>query len=134
MQVHQQIHGYASGHRYLSGSIRLPSKDQDTVDRLSDLSGSLGPGEVPPPYLTAYPLEGASMYALAKTWYDEEAPRIGCVLTHTLLIPLQDWITFPTPFELLKLFEKPQRLTDKNKLEPFSVSSLPRFRPPAAVH
>ena len=43
------------------------------------------------PYLTVYPLPSRQFFALARTWLDDEAPRSGCVLTHTLLIPLEDW-------------------------------------------
>ena len=52
--VHQQLHGYRSGHQLLSASLVLDPRDQDTVNSLSDLAGGLRPGELFDPYLTAY--------------------------------------------------------------------------------
>ena len=84
--IQQTLHGYAEGHRFLDGSIKLADDLARLVLRMSDLSGSkhcAGFEE----YLTGYPLESVNMYALAKTWYAAEMPRPGCVWTHTLLIP-----------------------------------------------
>lgn len=93
-RIDQQLHGYRSGHQLLSGSVRLGREDQDTVDRLSDLSGPLGPGEVFGPYLSTYPLPSGSYYVVARTWQDLEAPRAGCVLTRSLLMPMEAWERF----------------------------------------
>lgn len=86
-----QIHGYRNGHQLLEASARLARRDQDTVDRLSDMAGPLRPGEIFNPYLTAYPLPSRSHFVFARTWQDTEAPRAGCVLTKSLLIPMSLW-------------------------------------------
>jgi hypothetical protein len=93
MKIHvdQQWHGYKNGHQLLGGSAKLVRDDQDLVDRLSDISGALTPGEVFAPYLTAYPLPSRTFYVLARTWQDLDAPRAGCVLTRSLLIPMREW-------------------------------------------
>lgn len=93
----QQLHGYQHGHELLSGTIRLPPRDQDLIDRLSDLAGPLVPGEKFAPYLTCYPLPSGTHYVLAKTWQDREAPRAGCVRTRSLLIPMPDWMSGVDP-------------------------------------
>jgi hypothetical protein len=54
--IHQQKHGYRAGHQLLGSTLRLDRTDQDVIDRLSDLSGQVRPGETIPPYLTVYPL------------------------------------------------------------------------------
>lgn len=90
-QVDQQEHGYLNGHQLLSASIKLSREDQDTIDRLSDMSGPLGPNERFGPYLSAYPLPSRSHYVLARTWQDIAAPRAGCVLTRSLIIPATEW-------------------------------------------
>ncbi len=100
MIIDQQLHGYQHGHELLSGTIRLPARDQDLVDRLSDLAGPLTPGQKFLPYLTCYPLPGGSHYVLAKTWQDREAPRAGCVRTRSLLIPMADWLSGADPATL----------------------------------
>ncbi|TIP45708.1 MAG: hypothetical protein E5X69_14720, partial [Mesorhizobium sp.] len=67
MIVDQQLHGYRNGHELLSGTIRLPARDQDLVDRLSDIAGPIGPGEKFAPYLTCYPLPSGSHYIVARS-------------------------------------------------------------------
>lgn len=89
--IHQQKHGYRHGHRLLESTLRLIRTDQDIVDRLSDLSGQVRPGENIPPYLTVYPLPSRDYMVVGRTWPDLEAPRSGCVLTRSLLIPLDMW-------------------------------------------
>lgn len=86
-----QQHGYRSGHQLLTASIKLPRSDQDVVDRLSDISGPLRPGQIFEPYLTGYCLPSATHYVLAKTWQDRAAPRAGCVITYSLFIPMTEW-------------------------------------------
>ena len=90
-RIDQQLHGYRSGHQLLAASFRLPREDQDTVDRLSDMSGPLRPGEIFIPYLTMYPLPSGSHYVVARTWQDLNAPRAGCVLSRSLLVPSSAW-------------------------------------------
>jgi hypothetical protein len=98
-RVEQQLHGYRSGHQLLASSLRLPREDQDTIDRLSDISGPLRPGETFRPYLTMYPLPSGSHYVVARTWQDLSAPRAGCVLTRSLLLASRLWaqLNYLTP-------------------------------------
>ena len=90
--IQQQCHGYRGGHQLLDGSVKLDRNDQDAIDRLSDISGALRPGEAFEPYLTAYPLPSGSYFVFARTWQDLLAKRAGCVLTRSLLIPTQTWM------------------------------------------
>jgi hypothetical protein len=101
--VEQQEHGYRSGHQLLSASLKLPRDDQDAVDRLSDMAGSLRPGETFSSYLTAYPLPSRSHYVVARTWQDLSAPRAGCVLTRSLLVRMAMWEAIEQPERLLPL-------------------------------
>lgn len=105
MHIHidQQCHGYKNGHQLLAGSIKLIREDQDLVDRLSDISGALAPGETFSPYLTTYPLPSRTFYILAKTWQDLEAPRAGCVLTRSLFVPMPEWGSLTSLVSLLEL-------------------------------
>ncbi|WCK74995.1 hypothetical protein [Agrobacterium tumefaciens] len=89
--IRQQRHGYRNGHQLLESNVRLDRTDQDTIDRLSDLSGQIRPGEVVPPYLTIYPLPSRSFHVVARTWPDLNAPRAGCVMTKSLLVPHEQW-------------------------------------------
>lgn len=91
MQLKEQFHGYKNGHQLLAGDIELSQQDQDTVDRLSDISGQLRPGERIAPYFTTYPLPSLTHYVVALTRQDSEAPRAGCVRTHSLFIPMLQW-------------------------------------------
>lgn len=93
MAILMQVHGYRSGHQLLSSSIDLAKKDQELIDRLSDITGSLRPNENFSPYLTTYPLPSRKYYALAITEQDLSAPRAGCVSTATLLVPMDEWIS-----------------------------------------
>jgi hypothetical protein len=89
--VHQLLHGYLNGHERLAGSLTLPQADAELTVRLSDLSGTLQGDNSFYPYLTIYPLPTGSFYAIAKTWLDLDAPRGGCVLTRTALVPMTAW-------------------------------------------
>lgn len=90
-KFHYQIHGYQSGHQLLSGSVDLMRTDQDTIDRLSDISGQIRPGEKFESYLTCYPLPSEKYFVLARTWQDLTAPRAGCVVTKSILVPVNTW-------------------------------------------
>ena len=116
-KIHQLLHGYRRGHELLVGSIRLPAVDGDLVTRLSDLSGTLSGDAKFSSYLTAYPLPSGTFYALARTWPDKTAPREGCVLTHTLLIPTLSWASSDDPFQFgVLLTLKEPRLFDEYKV------------------
>lgn len=89
--IHHQLHGYRSGHQLLNSSIRLDRRDQDLIDRLSDMAGPLRPGETFDPYLSCYPLPSEDFYVLSRTRQDTDAPRAGCVITQTILVPMDYW-------------------------------------------
>ncbi|NQD72535.1 hypothetical protein HP439_17565, partial [Sphingobacterium shayense] len=88
-----QIHKYKNGHQLLAGTILLERTDQDTIDRLSDISGQLRPGESFAPYFTCYPVPSMQYFVIAKTWQDMTAPRAGCVLTKSVIIAMDLWET-----------------------------------------
>lgn len=89
--IHQLLHGYSKGHRLLASSVELDDQDADLLLSLSDLSGSFGGSNSFIPYETFYPLHSKKFFALAKTFPDNDAPRPGCVLTHTILVPMDIW-------------------------------------------
>lgn len=102
MRVDIQRHGYANGHQLLATSISLDKRDQDTINRLSDVSGPIGPGEDFQPYLTGYPLP-SGRFVLARTWPDKEARRAGCVRTLSLVLDGEAWSQMRCPASLLNL-------------------------------
>jgi hypothetical protein len=130
--VHQALHGYRRGHELLAGSVRLPPATADLITRLSDLSGSITSGLEFTSYVTGYPLSGAGYFALARTWEDKKAARAGCVLTHTLLIPLDIWKISPEPRAFSGLFVSADELRNeerfKNPLQ-LDIKSAPTPRP-----
>ena len=133
-RIDQQLHGYRNGHQLLSASVKLAREDQDTIDRLSDLSGPLRPGETFHPYLTGYPLPTGAFYVLARTWQDLAAPRAGCVLTRSLLVPTSLWESAETPVPLLALLTAVDSAERANPLEvkPSPVA-LPEIEDPRTV-
>jgi hypothetical protein len=104
LEIHQLFHGYRRGHEQLAASVKLSRPDSDLVTRLSDLSGTLVSGFAFESYVTMYPLPSAQSYAVALTRPDPSAPRPGCVLTHTLLVGMDDWAILPSPVEISSLF------------------------------
>lgn len=127
--VHQQTHGYKSGHQLLNASIRLQPTDQEVIDRLSDMAGPLRPNERFEPYLTAYPLPSGCYYVLARTQQDLNAPRAGCVVTRSLLIPSQFWEREADPATLSELLEQ-----QADPSVPLTVSPTYRAEPLPLVH
>ena len=105
--IHQQLHGYRSGHQLLQSSVRLDRKDQDLIDHLSDMAGSLRPGERFDAYMSAYPLPSLKYYVLARTEQDLDASRSGCVTTKTLLVPMHFWENEASLAALTELFKGP---------------------------
>src|SRR5579872_1732094 len=121
--VHQLVHGYKKGHSLLAGSCSLPKPALEIVTEQSDLSGPLPAGVSIPSYLTAYPVPDTEFYAVARTWPDKDAPRSGCVITHTLLIPIDAWERWALPADYLQLHKRP----DKQSLDTFRQElQLPR--------
>ena len=128
IQIEQQCHGYKGGHQLLGTSVKLSREDQDTIDRLSDISGALRPDEKFAPYLTSYPAPSGDYYVVAKTWQDLEARRAGCVLTRSYLIGSIDWATLEDIEGLIRQF----RSVDRQNLEAESFrfqSAIPRSVP-----
>ncbi|MFO0842331.1 MAG: hypothetical protein U0797_08005 [Gemmataceae bacterium] len=105
--IHQLLHGYRKGHQLLEASTRLPPAAADLVAQASDLSGALPTGVTLKPYLTLYPVPDTGYYALARTWPDTKAPRSGCVLTHTLLVPAPLWAAADDPERFTRLHAEP---------------------------
>jgi len=107
--IHQLVHGYEHGHSLLAASTELERSDLDLIGRLSDLSGALGPELEISPYLSLYPLPSRKYFAVAKTWPDEAASRSGCVLTHTILVPLEAWAVDDSPNRFAAALRNPRR-------------------------
>ncbi|MBX9724515.1 MAG: hypothetical protein K2X81_24115, partial [Candidatus Obscuribacterales bacterium] len=104
--IHQLLHGYRHGHELLASSLKLNKQQSDLVRRLSDLSGMLPEKFQVSPYYCGYALPDSEYYVFAKTWLDEDATRAGCVLTHSLLVPVEQWLGF-APEAVTTLFRKP---------------------------
>jgi len=107
IKVDQLLHGYRRGHEQLAGSLNLNARDAELVARLSDLSGTLSDSMAFESYITVYPLTSGTRYAIAQTWPDAKASRSGCVITHTLLIPMDAWRLVPRPMDFSGLFRCP---------------------------
>lgn len=120
-KAHQLLHGYKSGHGQIAGSIKLDDRDSDLVTRLSDLSGSLSSGIKFLPYLTAYRVPSRRYFAIARTWPDPDAPRAGCVLTHTILIPTDEWAKLSNLRGIDRLFKNPRSAPEHEFGEPLSL-------------
>jgi hypothetical protein len=112
--IHQFLHGYSEGHKLLQNSLKLPNDLARLMLRMSDLSGSSVVGGFEQ-YITGYPLDSISAYALAMTWYAPEMPRPGCVWTHTLAIPAPTLSTIPSLVSLTNLFKRPARNLPKDE-------------------
>ncbi|HMT41615.1 MAG TPA: hypothetical protein PKC48_00205 [Sphingorhabdus sp.] len=104
--VHQALHGYSDGHRLISSSLPLDSRESRIMLVMSDLSG---PGVKPERtgYLTGYALEKVGKYVLARTWAAPEMPRPGCVWTHSLIIDNADLATMASAQPLFDGFKRP---------------------------
>lgn len=112
IRIHQLYHRYRRGHEQVASSTILSQDDSDIITRLSDLSGTPLSGFAFDSYLSMYPLPSSRFYALALTRPDFSAPRTGCVLTHTLLLEMDEWSTLPTPKEISSLFFKRAEVPD----------------------
>ncbi len=123
IQLHQLLHGYRSGHQQIASSVKLNERNSDLVTRLSDLSGSLSSGIKFSSYLTVYPLPEKDFFAVARTWPDAEALRSGCVLTHTLLVPIGAWAELKNVRSLDILFRNPRVEPDYDFAKPIALPS-----------
>lgn len=132
----QQIHGYQGGHGLLRGNVKLSREDQDLVDRLSDISGPLRPGEGFEPYLTTYPLPSEQFYVVARTWQDIDAPRAGCVLTSSVFVPMDLWAKSDSILDLIAEIPRPARSelgTPANPTQKLSLGTLQERRLPELI-
>lgn len=106
--IEQTLHGYYMGHGLLASSV--PSMDTNSASlmaTLSDWTGYRGLTDEEDNYLTVYPLPSRKYMAFAKTWYADEMERPGCVWTHTLLVPIDN---FKSSFDIRNLsmfFKRP---------------------------
>jgi hypothetical protein len=122
LQVHQLYHGYRRGHEQLASSTSLARADSEVVTRLSDLSGTLVSGLEFKSYLTMFPLPSSKFYAVAMTRPDVDAPRTGCVLTHTLLVDIDVWASLAAPQQLSVLFFK-NAAVPQGQIQALDISS-----------
>ncbi|WP_066769098.1 GAP1-N1 domain-containing protein [Croceicoccus mobilis] len=106
LELEQTVHGYRRGHELLAGGKGLPKADLTELLRLSDLSGSMIEPKFDD-YLTLYPLPSRSHYCIARTWQDVDAPRRGCVFTHSILVPMDDWADGLSAFAVAALHRRP---------------------------
>ncbi len=131
MNIHQQHHGYLRGHQLLATSVKLDRTDQEVVDRLSDIAGQVQGDTELPSYLTGYPLPSGRYFVFARSWYDTEAHRSGCVLTHSLIITKSDWMTFSRPSSLQHLHTRFPH-ADQSGLLPIDLGHSFHGAPPAS--
>ena len=117
IRVHQALHGYADGHRLLTSSVSLTSRDQKTMLFMSDVSGS-GANIDSDGYLTGYPLPDSGVYAVGRTWAATEMARPGCVWTHTFLLDFADLALLPDMGFLEQAFRRP--LSDESPSKIYS--------------
>ena len=104
--VDQALHGYEGGHRLLSISRKLNSRNQHAVLQLSDRT--VPPNYLPRSgYLTGYPFIDEGVYIFSRTWAAPEMNRPGCVWTHSLLITFTDLAQVNDVGQLTTLFRKP---------------------------
>lgn len=81
-RIDQLVFGYDEGHRLLGGSTDIPARA---------LAHLLGATDSPldsstDRLVTGFPLDEIARYALCFTWSAPEAPRLGAVWSHVLLI------------------------------------------------
>jgi hypothetical protein len=122
IRLHQTIHGYAEGHRLLSGSVELPEHAARLMLIQSDIAGTAS-SRASESYLTGYPVPEIEVYAFARTWFATEMPRPGCVWTHTILIGFADLYSIGNLSDLLPIFRRP------NVRVPYSADESLDFDP-----
>lgn len=106
----QTLHGYERGHRLLARGGDVSDDELAVLDRLSDLSGYLPGGLIFDHYYSGFPC--GRYYAFACTWLDTAAPRLGTVLTHTLLVPLEQMASTSDLFGFAALHRRPVSAED----------------------
>lgn len=106
VRIEQTLHGYDRGHREIASSTVLDDPARSVMLVLSDLlaTSAFSSGKS---YLTAYPLQSASRYVLARTWPAGQGYRPGSVWTHSLLLDYQTLVVLPDLLFLQTLFQPP---------------------------
>src|SRR5256885_11935031 len=70
------------------------------------------------PYTTLFrSLPSGRFYVVAMTWQDVNAPRAGCVLTRSLLVPMGAWGDLPRSEEHTSELQSPCNLVCRLLLE-----------------
>lgn len=126
-KIHQALWGYSNGHYLLASSISLSGQSLKLLGPLSDLSGpAVSRGF--DGYLTGCPLPAENFYALSKTWYAPEMPRLGCVWTHTLFLDCS-YSADINQIDLESLFRRPnifERVWKSSYSVPIELDSTQR--------
>lgn len=112
-KIHHALWGYSNGHHLLASSISLSNQSLKILGPLSDLSGPAVLNGFDG-YLTGCFIPEENLYALSKTWYAPEMPRLGCVWTHTLFLDCNNSDDI-NQIDLDSLFQRPCGLEKKWK-------------------
>jgi hypothetical protein len=120
----QTLHGYDHGHRLLASGGDLDSRELALLERLSDLSGYLPRETSFERYHTGF--RCGRYYAFACTWPDLSGTRAGTVLTHTLLLPIEEACALDDLWALSPLHRRPIAAADRDAFQaPLSLPTLP---------
>lgn len=106
MRVEQAIYGEVRGGHSLRKTTGQDKIANEIASRL-DLPDTAPPGIIWSPFLSGFPYK--NQYIIARTFYDPSATRGGMVLTHALIIPLEEiasLVELKTLFELLIMTPK----------------------------
>jgi hypothetical protein len=123
-RVGQAVFGYDRGHRLLGTSIELPAPALRVLREVSDARFSPGTAR----YVAALPLPETQLIAAVSTWRAPDAPRIGSVWAHVLLIETNLLAKIPDLTVLLAAFRRPAAQTLGSYREPLDLTSVHRKR------
>lgn len=136
LQIHQAYFGAVNGtsHGLLVSSV-TDSYLRAFLSGFTDRPEALPAGFEITPYLSATTYR--EYYLLCRTWPDNEAPRLGMVFTHVLILSIQDLPKISELSSILDLLlDKPipimQRPTSLNPLSLFTIDCL-KHNPVTAV-
>ena len=117
--VGQAVFGYHRGHRLLNSSTRLPPSAMRVLREVSDARFSPGTER----YVAVLPLPETHLIAAVSTWPAPDAPRLGSVWAHVLLIETAQLAKMPDLTVLLAAFQRPEVHTVTNYREPLQLPS-----------
>jgi hypothetical protein len=130
--VQQAVFGYDHGHRLLGGSFDLAPGQTRLLREISDARFSSQTER----YVAVLPLPEARLVAAVATWPAPEAPRIGSVWGHVLMIEASQLTVIRDLTVLLAAFRRPTAGTLAGYMVPLDLSSVaPRTKvdwPPVA--